>query len=346
MAEKLHRIPPVNDLKELSDTLQDFHFSLCQNLVLRLQPATGANTGRIEIVVDDAKVESGVPTLREYESTLPETELAGKIAATEDSDRVVLRSYGNILMGGVGKVVALFDPAPVPQPPVPQGGPNGTITSDHWLDTAAREPIGQGTEFKPLFLVIHYTEGFSARSSMDDWRKKNNGIMAHVVVDRDGTIFQCRPFNQTCQHAGASRLRHPETGRLFDGLNSFSLGIEIANSGDGGDDNIHKSLKTHFPQAELMTASHRNAGIPGSNAAGHLRTKWEVYPAAQIESVFRLARLLMAKYRLADITGHDCIAFERKTDPGPAFPMARLREDNGLAGLPPVWSRTGEKLDA
>ena len=77
MAEKIHRIPPVNDLKDLSDTLQDFYLNQCQNLVLRLQPATGANTGKIDIVVDDANVESSVPKLREFERTLPEEELAG-----------------------------------------------------------------------------------------------------------------------------------------------------------------------------------------------------------------------------------------------------------------------------
>ena len=42
------------------------------------------------------------------------------------------------------------------------------------------------------------------------------------------------------------------------------------------------------------------------------------------------------KVNLDDITGHDCIAPERRNDPGPAFPMQELRELCGFSGLPEV----------
>jgi N-acetylmuramoyl-L-alanine amidase len=169
--------------------------------------------------------------------------------------------------------------------------------------------------------------------------------MAHILVDRDGKIFQCRPFDQSCQHAGRSRMRHPQTNKLYDGLNSCSIGIEIANSGDGGDENLHERLKKHFPQAEFVTAKHRNADTPGSNAAEHKRTRWEAYPKAQLDAVFGLIKLLTAKYKLVEITGHDCVAYERKTDPGPAFPMEELRVANGLSGLPAVWDKDGNRIN-
>lgn len=223
--------------------------------------------------------------------------------------------------------------------------PTGEISSDHWLDTAQREPIGTGDHLEPLFVVIHYTEGYSADSSISGWRAANNGILAHVVIDRDGKVFQCRPFNQSCMHAGKSRLRHPQTDKLFDGLNSCSIGIEIANTGDGGDENLHERLQKLFPQAEIVTARHRNIDLSGSNAAEHKRTQWETYPKAQLDSVFGLVKLLMTKYQLVDITGHDCVAYERKTDPGPTFPMEELRADNGLSGLPVVWDKDGSKLN-
>jgi N-acetylmuramoyl-L-alanine amidase len=49
-----------------------------------------------------------------------------------------------------------------------------------------------------------------------------------------------------------------------------------------------------------------------------------------------VAKVLVACYQLDDITGHDCIAPERKDDPGPAFPMAELRAACGFTGLPAV----------
>jgi N-acetyl-anhydromuramyl-L-alanine amidase AmpD len=53
----------------------------------------------------------------------------------------------------------------------------------------------------------------------------------------------------------------------------------------------------------------------------------------------------MDRYKLVDITGHDCISVENKTDPGPAFPMLELRAANGLSGLPTVWDKNGKKID-
>jgi len=256
----------------------------------------------------------------------------------------VPESSGALERGSDGKLrlVRSDAPAPVSSSTVTS---IGEITSDHWLDTAKRAPIGTGGQLEPLFVVIHYTEGYSAESSISGWQKADNGILAHIVIDRDGKIFQCRPFNQSCQHAGKSRTRHPQTNKLFDGLNSFSIGIEIASTGDGGDDNLHGRLQKHFPQAEIVTAKHRNDGIPGSNAAEHKRTQWEAYPKAQLDAVFGLIRLLMAKYAIVDITGHDCVAYERKTDPGPAFPMEKLRAEHGLSGLPAVWDKSGNKIN-
>ena len=77
----------------------------------------------------------------------------------------------------------------------------------------------------------------------------------------------------------------------------------------------------------LVQAKHRNGGS---------EKKWEAYPPEQLASVFRVVSLLMATYKLDDITAHECIAPERKNDPGPAFPMEELRKANGLEGLPEV----------
>jgi N-acetyl-anhydromuramyl-L-alanine amidase AmpD len=221
----------------------------------------------------------------------------------------------------------------------------GKIDADHWLSTAKRAPIDGGNPLTPLYVVIHFTEGFSADSSVSGWRTKKDGVLAHVVVDRDGTIYQCRAFNRTCGHAGGPGMaiwQDPRTGKTYDGANSVSIGIEIANTGMNVA--FHKKLNTGgcYPDGTTVAVSHRN-GCKGTEETRDGK-EWEVYPPAQLRSVFGLVSLLMARYNLHDITGHDCISSWRKADPGPAFPMLELRKANGLSGLPVVWDRTGKSI--
>jgi len=171
--------------------------------------------------------------------------------------------------------------------------------------------------------VIHFTSGASAGSSIDFWgTPEAKGACAHLVIDRDGTIYQCRPFNRIANHAGVSQWTDPKTGIRYSGLNSCSIGIELANAGDS---NVAWARKQ--PGYSTLRAVHRN---------GDKATEWEVYPAAQLAACEAVSKLLVARYRLDDVTGHDCIAPSRKTDPGPAFPMQALREACGFQGLPAV----------
>lgn len=198
-----------------------------------------------------------------------------------------------------------------------------TITDDHWLKEAVREPLAGGNAMPVRrCVVIHFTSGATALSSINFWRTPAaKGASAHIVVDRDGTIYQCRAFNRTCGHAGVSRWVDPKTGKRYTGLNSCSIGVEIANAGDD------EALARRWSKLPLITARHRNGG---------LTKKWEAYPEAQYEAVVAVTKALVRRYNLDDVTGHDCIAPERKVDPGPAFSMEDLREKCGFSGLPVV----------
>jgi N-acetyl-anhydromuramyl-L-alanine amidase AmpD len=203
------------------------------------------------------------------------------------------------------------------------------ITADHWLEEATREPIEGGAPMPVRrALVIHFTSGASARSSIEFWRTPAaKGASAHLVIDRDGTLYQCRPFDRTCGHAGVSRWADPKSGQRHLGLNACSIGIELANAGN---------------DAAVLRIAARLPGYAGTVHARHANEPrgagcaWEVYPAAQLQACFAAAQALVHRYRLDDVTGHDCIAPERKNDPGPAFPMAELRVHCGFAGLPIV----------
>lgn len=197
------------------------------------------------------------------------------------------------------------------------------ITADHWLEGVTRTPLAGGSVM-PIrrFLVIHFTAGASGRSSIDYWKKLGNGVCAHVVIERDGSITQCRPFDRTCGHAGASQWRDPRSGRLYTGLNSCGIGIELANAGDDDGALSWARKQTGFAS---VTARHKNGGPS---------VEWEEYPVAQLTACEQVSQAIVARYHLDDLVGHDDISPNRKNDPGPAFPMQQLREVCGFNGLP------------
>lgn len=183
------------------------------------------------------------------------------------------------------------------------------ITPYHWLDTATRDPIPGGALMGiRRFLVIHFTGGASAKSSIEALRERK--LSAHFVIDRDGTIYQCRPCDRTASHAGSSQWTCPNSRATFHALNTCSIGIELANAGD----NAEVAAKwSDLPRVKLR---HKNGGP---------LAEWEQYPKVQLAACESLAKVLVDRYNLDDVVGHDDIAPNRKNDPGPAFPMEKLR---------------------
>ena len=201
------------------------------------------------------------------------------------------------------------------------------IGPDHFLEGVRRDLIVGGSPMPVRrALVIHFTAGATGASSINAMRQR--GVSAHLVIERDGSVTQCRAFDRTAGHAGPSRWIDARSGRRFNGLNSCTIGIELANAGNA-DGALSWARKQ--PGFASIKAKHRNGGP---------LVEWECYPKAQLQSCFAIAQLLVATYKLDDVTGHDCIAPERKDDPGPAFPMAELRALCGFTGLPAVHRAT------
>jgi N-acetylmuramoyl-L-alanine amidase len=194
------------------------------------------------------------------------------------------------------------------------------VNGKHLLDGAKLDLIPGGSAMPVRrLLVIHFTSGAAAQSSIDYWRSREaKGACAHLIIDRDGTIFQCRPFNRTAAHAGASSWWDPKSKKRRTGCNAFSIGIELANAGDGVEGSLATPLAFgKYPcPAGAIEARHKNGGP---------LTLWEKFRGAQLRSCFAAALALFERYHLDDVRGHDEIAPKRKNDPGPAFPMTELR---------------------
>jgi N-acetylmuramoyl-L-alanine amidase len=168
----------------------------------------------------------------------------------------------------------------------------------------------------PKILVMHFTYGGTGRSSAEWFRSPSNpGSSAHIVIDRDGSIIQCVDFDTIAWHAGASKWRN------LNGLNRFSIGIEMANWGYLVRRNTGWVSYTGVAIADPVIASHKNGNPDGSTAP----IGWEAYPESQFLAAVEVARALVDAYDINEIVGHDDIAPTRKWDPGPAFDLKRFR---------------------
>ena len=173
-----------------------------------------------------------------------------------------------------------------------------------------------GGVIQPEYLVMHYTAGSSADSSVAWLSNPQARASAHLVIGRDGGITQLVPFNRSAWHAGKSQW----DGRS--GLNNFSIGIELDNAGNlerVGSRWLSRVSKRAYADDDVLIANHKQ-DRPGTPPSG-----WHEYTEAQIEAALAVGLLLMQRYKLKEVLGHEDIAPGRKTDPGPAFPMASFR---------------------
>jgi N-acetylmuramoyl-L-alanine amidase len=191
----------------------------------------------------------------------------------------------------------------------------------------------RGGKVKHEFLVIHFTAGRSAESSVSWLANPHAKASAHLVIGRDGSITQLVPFDTVAWHAGQSAWEN----RV--GLNRYSLGIELDNAGRLT--RVGTKWRTWFgtevPDDEVIEAVHKNQTQPSS---------WHTFTEAQIKAVQEVAGLLVEHYGLVDVVGHDDIAPGRKSDPGPAFPLASVRAQVlGRAEDETVYHETTTKLN-
>jgi N-acetylmuramoyl-L-alanine amidase len=170
-----------------------------------------------------------------------------------------------------------------------------------------RSPNQSGV-INPEYLIMHYTAGRSAQSSINWLINPHAWASAHLVIGTDGSITQLVAFNRKAWHAGRSRW----AGRS--GVNNFSIGIELDNPGvltrRGG--SWFTTWGDRVDDEDVIEAVHKNGG--------ELRG-WHAYSVDLLETAVEVASLLVQRYGLKDVLGHEDIAPARKTDPGPAFPM-------------------------
>lgn len=174
------------------------------------------------------------------------------------------------------------------------------------------ETPNKGDDLTPRYLVLHYTAGKSATSSINWLTNPESKASAHLVLARDGMITQLAPFNVKTWHAGLSHWDG------LSGLNSYSIGIEMDNAGPlkKVGNKYQAWFGTLYAEDEVVLAKHKLEDES---------RWWHAYTEVQIQKALELAQLLVRHYGLKDVVGHEDIAPDRKRDPGPAFPLENVR---------------------
>ena len=184
------------------------------------------------------------------------------------------------------------------------------------VDIDFKQSPNTSSHFKdglPDTIVLHYTAGSSLNSAVNWLTNKKAQASAHFVVGKNGKVVQLAPLNTVTWHAGRSRWKNRSS------LNYYSVGIEIDNAGI-----LEKRAGGYFTYFDkkiederVVLAKHKNRNAEAA---------WEAYTVEQLEAVEALCSLLIEKYNIKELVGHDDIAPDRKTDPGPAFPLQSLKD--------------------
>jgi N-acetylmuramoyl-L-alanine amidase len=89
-----------------------------------------------------------------------------------------------------------------------------------------RQSPNHGRIITPRLIVIHYTGDNSLQGALSWLCAPSAQVSAHLVVGKDGKVYQLVPFNVAAWHAGVSSYNGQP------GVNGFSIGIENVGIGD------------------------------------------------------------------------------------------------------------------
>lgn len=211
--------------------------------------------------------------------------------------------------------------------------PTGLLDGAQYINTPADSGPFQAA---PRLIVIHYTAsgGTGLADAKFFERQAKSGASAHVVLGRDGIVYQCESFKNIAHHAGRSIWRGVPS------CNAYSIGIEVDNWGilSRRADHTYRSWTGEVvPPENVVLLPHK---------ARTTVDAWEIYPEPQLVVLDDLVRALIETYpTLKEVVGHEDVAPGRKIDPGPAFPMSRYwnilnRRDHDAPDIRTVWVET------
>lgn len=155
----------------------------------------------------------------------------------------------------------------------------------------------------PSGITIHYTADGDAKKSIA--ALKGAGLGYHIIIDRDGTVYQTCYLSQSVDHAGKALWNGRSPNRHHIAVAVVSWGA--VNFKDG---KYTAWTGMPLPKAEVQ----RREGNLGPG-----EYHWHVCTRAQEDALFAFLRWAVSKgIKPEDVCGHDEAAIPkgRKADPG------------------------------
>lgn len=153
------------------------------------------------------------------------------------------------------------------------------------------------------FVVVHGTWMAGDEGALMRLCDPAAEVSCHYYVTREGEVIQLVPEQDVAWHAGKSHAVN-SLGWNVEGLNGWSLGIEVANSGPFGD----------------------TVPTPAMEANPDWRLA-EPYAEIQYERLAVLLADILRRHPAITrerVLGHDEVSPGRKSDPGPHFDWVKL----------------------
>jgi len=171
---------------------------------------------------------------------------------------------------------------------------------------------GPQFKFNPVYrrceyIVIHHTVSGNWTSPLSTFNHPGPAAAsAHVIIDRDGTVVQCVPFDTFAWHAGDSQWADKGLRKGASSLNQCSIGIELVNWGANfvkegivWKNDKHNNVILSEDDAVFAVSKH---GYPKEGCG------WQIFPPAQMDATLQLAKALMETHpTILDVVGHEDI---------------------------------------
>jgi N-acetylmuramoyl-L-alanine amidase len=181
------------------------------------------------------------------------------------------------------------------------------IVDNMVVGLAKKKLVHVGSTQAPKLLVIHYSVTNTVAQAVAALNARR--LSYHILIAKDGTAFQTRPFTETALHPGLSNWKATSGVDLGSTVAKGSIGICLMNMG--------------FDVSSVPSANRADGKLIYNPHDPTMQT-WEKFPAAQLATCAAIAKDIIATYPIEGVVGHHDIAIMGKFDPGPLFDVAAL----------------------